>query len=123
VKYWGTPPELYASLNERFGPFDCDPCPNPRPAGYDGLIAPWGDCNYVNPPFSNPGDFVRRALAERELGHESLLVLPITHWTNVLLTAGASLQPLGRVRFRELETGAPPPGSHRPGLVGAFYLG
>jgi len=119
VKYWATPPELYASLSARFGPFDCDPCPNPRPAGYDGLTAPWGECNYVNPPFGDPGDFVRRAIRELELGHKSLLVLPITHWTNVLLLAGARLHPLGRVRWLELG-GSPPV---RPGICGAFELG
>lgn len=123
MRFWGTPPELYALLNERFGPFDCDPCPNPRPDGYDGLTAPWGVCNYVNPPFGAPGEWVKRAIALREEGKASLLVLPITHWTNVLLKAGAILYPLGRVKWRELETGIPCDWKHRPGLTGAFYLG
>lgn len=119
-RYWGTPPELYDVLSERFGPFDCDPCPHPVPAGYDGRIAPWGRCNYVNPPFGGPGAFVRRAIAELEHGNESLLVLPVTWWTHVLLCAGARVHPIGRVRWLELDSRTPDP--KHPGLTAAFYL-
>src|SRR5690606_36481813 len=49
--YWKTPPDLMASLNAEFA-FDFDPCPHPRPLGYDGLSVPWGKRNWCNPPFT-----------------------------------------------------------------------
>lgn len=52
-KYWLTPPDLYAKLDQEFA-FDFDPCPYPRPEGYNSLVEEWGTSNYVNPPFSNP---------------------------------------------------------------------
>ena len=36
-----TPPRLYAELDREFH-FDFDPCPNPRPDGYNSLVIPWG---------------------------------------------------------------------------------
>jgi hypothetical protein len=50
-RYWLTPPEVYLALDEEFH-FTFDPCPYPRPAGFDGLTIDWGEVNYVNPPFS-----------------------------------------------------------------------
>lgn len=51
--YWLTPPDLYAQLSAEFGPFDFDPCPYPKPEGFDGLTCEWGKCSYVNPPFGS----------------------------------------------------------------------
>lgn len=48
--YWLTPPDLMAKLQEEFN-FDFDPCPYPKPDNFDGLVAEWGQRNYVNPPF------------------------------------------------------------------------
>lgn len=48
--YWLTPAALYAKLDAEFN-FDFDPCPYPRPDGFDGLRCEWGQSNYVNPPF------------------------------------------------------------------------
>lgn len=50
--YWLTPPDLYARLDARFH-FDFDPCPYPKPEGFDGLTCEWGRSNYVNPPFGS----------------------------------------------------------------------
>ena len=45
-----TPPEIYARLDSEFH-FDFDPCPYPKPGGFDGLTREWGQSNYCNPPF------------------------------------------------------------------------
>jgi len=54
--YWLTPPELMAELQAEFA-FDFDPCPFPKPDGFDGFTCDWGQSNYVNPPFGSVLDF------------------------------------------------------------------
>lgn len=113
-KYWLTPPELYSRLHTEHQ-FDFDPCPCPRPDGYDSLVLPWGQSNYVNPPFhrddgvngKGPTAFVRKAIAEAALGRSSVLTLPAQLYITLLLEAGAELSSLGRVKWIHAETGAP----------------
>lgn len=49
-EFWLTPPDLYEKLDKEFK-FDFDPCPYPKPDGYNSILSPWGKSNYVNPPF------------------------------------------------------------------------
>lgn len=49
--YWLMPPDLFRPLQKEFN-FDFDPCPFPRPEGFDGLEVNWGKSNWVNPPFT-----------------------------------------------------------------------
>lgn len=115
-RYWKTPPELYRELDSEFG-FDFDPCPCPRPEGYNSLVVPWGYMNYCNPPFrktdgntDGPTAFVRKAIAEKERGNSTVLLLPVQSYVNLLLEAGAELRSAGRTRFLEVETDEPLPG-------------
>lgn len=113
-KYWLTPPDSMARLQAQHG-FDFDPCPCPRPDGYDSLVIPWGQRNYVNPPFhrddgvngKGPTAFVRKAIQEAALGKVSVLTLPAQHYIVLLLEAGAQLSSLGRVKWVHAETGQP----------------
>jgi hypothetical protein len=114
-RYWLTPPEMYAALDAEFH-FDFDPCPNPRPDGYNSLVLPWGNMNYVNPPFrktdgntDGPTAFVRKAIAEQAAGRSSVLLIPAQSYINLLLAAGAELRYAGRTRFLEATTGRPLP--------------
>jgi hypothetical protein len=91
-----TPPELFAALNEEFHfthPLgrDGDPCPYPRPEGFDGTVVPWGASSYVNPPFGPPGftAWVKKAIAERDRGNTVTLTMPVYGWIARLLEAGA----------------------------------
>lgn len=128
-RYWLTPPDLYAALDAEFGPFDFDPCPHPVPEGFNGLVAPWGQSNYVNPPFRRhdsvdgkhgPTAFAHRAIAEhREHGRGSVLVLPVQSYVMHLAAAGAEIRSLGRVRWLDVETGEPCTG---PSPICAFIL-
>jgi len=112
-KFWKTPPEIYMKLNKEFGPFDFDPCPHPLPNGYDSLIISWGNNNFVNPPFRRhdgvngrgPTAFVRKAIEEQKDGKNSILLLPVQSYVNLLLEAGAELRSLGRLHWREITTG------------------
>lgn len=113
-KYWLTPPELYKELDAQHR-FDFDPCPCPRPEGYNSLILPWGNSNYVNPPFhrddgvdgKGPTAFVRKAIEESKLGKSSVLTLPSQLYIVLLLDAGAQLSSLGRVKWVHADTGEP----------------
>jgi len=86
-----TPPEIYAGLDSEFH-FTFDPCPWPKPEGYDGLSVSWGESNYVNPLFWSGGErgkgvtaWVRKALAEADLGHTTVLVIPLDNWAAMLI--------------------------------------
>lgn len=65
---------------------DYDSCPYPRPDGYDGLTADWGQSSYVNPPFSGPTAWVRKAIMESEKGKRVVFVFPLPKWALMLLT-------------------------------------
>jgi len=125
-RYWRTPPELYAALDAEFH-FDFDPCPWPKPEGYNSLLVPWGTSNYVNPPFhkhdgvngKGPTAFVHKAIAEQKLGRSTVLVLPVQSYVMLLAARGAEIRSLGRVRWREVESGEPMLG---PSPICAFVL-
>ena len=110
-RHWITPPDLYARLDAEFA-FDFDPCPCPRPEGYNLLVLPWGSRNYVNPPFNRkdapfggPAAFVRKAIAEREAGKTSVLILPLPWSLGLLMAAGAELRYEGRVGWLDADGG------------------
>lgn len=120
---------MYARLNAEYH-FDFDPCPNPLPAGFDGLTVPWGRMSYVNPPFrpadvenhdrkAGPTAFARKAIEESKQGRGSFLVLPLQNYALLLVEAGAQMVPMGRVKWHEVETGEPMPG---PSPIMGFHL-
>jgi len=94
VGYWLTPPDLMAELQAEFD-FDCDACPYPRPAGYDGLKESWGQRTWVNPPFERGVGvmpWVRKAIAENAIGKLVVVILSVNqieHATGAFLAAGA----------------------------------
>ena len=121
--YWITPPELYQTLNQEFH-FDYDPCPFPKPENYDGLKVEWGKSNYVNPPFHRengigPTAFVRKAIQENQKGKTTVLTLPTPSYVNMLLSAGAEVRSLGRVRWLHTVTRNP---TKQPSPITAFIL-
>jgi hypothetical protein len=119
--YWLTPPDLYAELEREFGPFDFDPCPYPRPKGFDGLKVDWGQCNYVNPMFQGGVTaWVKKAIAEHQKGKTVVMVFPLDGWIHMLLKAGAKIRSIGNVKWLATEDGTPAKGSARP--IAAFIL-
>lgn len=83
--YWLTPPDLLEEIRREFG-ICFDACPYPRPSEFDGLVQEWGDSTYVNPPFSGPTAWVRKAMAESEKGKRVVFVFPLPKWALMLLT-------------------------------------
>lgn len=103
--YWLIPPEIWNPLNTEFE-FDYDPCPNPRPEGYNGLEDDWGRANWVNPPFwAGITAWVRKCIAEAQNGKDVVLIVPLDNWVNLLLQAGAEVRPIGSHDWIHTKTG------------------
>src|SRR3990172_3802918 len=87
VGYWLTPEWFYRKLDAEFH-FDFDPCPYPRPDGFNGLKENWSKSNWVNPPFvghdSSRAAWVRKAIEEQEKGKSSVLIFPMDRWVTSL---------------------------------------
>jgi hypothetical protein len=107
------------SLQGEFN-FDFDPCPYPRPDGFDGLTAEWGQSNYVNPPFKGPTAWVRKAISEHKKGKRVVFVFPIDKWVLMLLEAGAKVRNLRDVKWCAIEDGKAGKGTGRH--IAAFIL-
>jgi hypothetical protein len=117
--YWLTPPDLMRKLDDEFH-FDFDPCPYPQPEGFDGLVVPWGQSNYVNPPFHGPTAWVRKAIGEYQQGKKVVLVFPVDKWVHLLMEQGAEWRNLKDIRWCATEDGQPGKGTGR--WIAAFVL-
>lgn len=53
-----------------------DPCPCPRPKGFDGLKVSWKKYNYINPPFNNIEPFIKKGQEAYEKGKTSIFFVP-----------------------------------------------
>ena len=119
--YWLMPPDKLNPLNEEFN-FDFDPCPFPRPEGFDGLETDWGKSNWVNPPFTGmakepgkrkigPMAWARKAILEREKGNTSVLIFPIyqVRVISFLEDQGAEIRYAGKIRWLAVEDKTPNP--------------
>lgn len=122
-RYWLTPPDMKARLQAEFG-FDFDPCPHPRPEGFDGLTAEWGKSNWVNPPFTGdakvpgkrklgPVAWLRKAVAERDKGNLVVMILPIYSVRAISMADdfGAEIRYVGKPVWLAIEDGEPNPAS------------
>jgi hypothetical protein len=123
--YWLTPPDLYAALDAEFH-FDFDPCPFPKPEGFDGLTCEWGQSSYVNPPFGSiihqgkkkgPTAWVRKCIEEWQKGKRVVLVYPVDKWVLMLVKAiygeTSNIRNLGDVRWLATEDGSVGKGTGR----------
>lgn len=119
--YWLVPPDFYSQLSDEFH-FDFDPCPFPRPEGFDGLECEWGQRNWVNPPFTGmakepgkrkigPMAWARKALAEKNKGKTSVLIFPIyqVRVISFLEDMGAEVRYAGKLRWLAVEDNTPNP--------------
>ena len=111
--HWSTPPEIVRGLEAEFGAFTLDPCCTAitakAPTFYtpetDGLSKPWSGNVFLNPPYSKPGPWLRKAREETESGRARLVValLPVstdTRWFHDYVRDVAELRFVrGRIKF------------------------
>ena len=100
-----TPEHILAAVRTEFGEF-FDPCPlnssfDPK-VHTDGLKIPWGPVNFINPPWSRAGMWLKKAYAEWKLGKTCVVLLKcnITATKNFRnYSRGAELRFLPRTQF------------------------
>jgi hypothetical protein len=84
---WATPKWLLEMFEGWF-----DPCPlNPNPI-IDGLKIEWKDKTYVNPPYSKPLLWVKKAIEENKKGKTIVMLLTndlTTKYSKLLIEANA----------------------------------
>ncbi len=110
---WLTPPELFEPLHAKWR-FDTDPCASPagRLSNFidgwditkDGLRQSWeGRRLFVNPPYSNIGDWVAKACSVRDLALIVMLIPARTdtkYWHSYIKPNALAVDFLkGRIKF------------------------
>lgn len=82
---WQTPTEITQPLNETIG-IDLDPCAGPDTQiadtnwsieyGKDGLKSNWFGNVFINPPFSNKTEFIKKSVEEKDNTDITVLLTP-----------------------------------------------
>lgn len=109
--HWSTPGELYDALDMEFH-FTDDPCPlyGSGEAG-NGLTRPWGTVVFMNPPYSKPSPWCKKAYEESLKGSTVVGLLrgdTSTAWFHDWVLGKAELRFIrGRIKFGGSKT-APP---------------
>lgn len=127
--HWSTPPELVRELEREFGTFDLDPCcraetakaPTYYTAQDDGLKQRWFGKVWLNPPYSKPAPWLRKA-AERE-ADLTVSLLPVrtdTKWFHELVLGNAEIRFLrGRIKWIGWQ-GTPIPNPKEPSMLAIY---
>ena len=71
-----------------------DPCPLNDNPNFDGLNIDWKDKTFVNPPYSKPIDWVKKAIEENKKYKTIALLLRVdtsTEWFKLLVNADAHI--------------------------------
>jgi len=108
---WQTPKSVYDTLDREFN-FDFDPCPhNPT---FDGLNIPWGQSNFVNPPYGREvGKWLKKGYKESLLGKTVVFLIPsrtdTRWWHDYCMKADEIRFIKGRLKFGDAVNSAPFP--------------
>jgi phage N-6-adenine-methyltransferase len=83
---WSTPPDLFAALARRHGPFTLDvaasvdnaKCERYYTREQDGLLQPWEGRCWMNPPYGKTiGQWVKKAVESAQAGATGVALLPV----------------------------------------------
>lgn len=111
---WSTPLWLYHALDREFG-FTLDPCAdasNAKCTRYfsllqNGLLEDWGrETVFMNPPYSDVGDWVRKAYGAAQEGATVVCLIPArtdANWWHDYAMKGEIRFIRGRLRFGDTE--------------------
>jgi len=91
---WRTPKKIYDDLDKEFH-FDFDPCPYPKPDGFDGLKCEWGFHSFVNPPYSETEKWVKKSIDEYKKGKIVVMILRLdasTRWFRDFILPNAEIR-------------------------------
>lgn len=107
---WNTPKETYRILNKEFN-FNFDPCPvDPN---FDGLNIEWGDRNFVNPPFKNISNWIKKGFYEWKKEKLVVFLIPsrtCTRWWHQYVMMASEIRFIeGRLKFEGAKYNAPFP--------------
>jgi phage N-6-adenine-methyltransferase len=130
---WATPWQIVRDLEREFGFFDLDPCAQPATAKApkfftpvdDGLGLSWFGKVFMNPPYSMPGAWCKKAHEEVTSGSAELVVALIpastdTRWFHEWVKGRAEIRYVrGRVRFLGWE-GTPIPAPKAPSIIAVY---
>ena len=109
---WKTPEMVYSKLNEEFK-FDFDPCPLNDTPTFDGLSIEWGNCNFVNPPYSQISKWCKKAVEEWIKGKTVVMLIPsrtdTKYWHEYIMKATEIRFIKGRLKFGDSKNSAPFP--------------
>ena len=139
---WATPQDFFNKLDWRFGPFDLDPCADPRNTkclnffteAEDGLSKDWsGFTSFVNPPYGRGLDKWIKKGYEESRREETKVVMLIPsrtdtkYWHDYVMRADEVYFIKGRLKFGDSSNSAPFPsavvvfdGSHQAQIFGAI---
>ena len=102
--HWGTPKELYDSLNEEFS-FDYEVCK--AHSTINDLITEWGSSNFLNPPYSAIESFAKKAVEEQKKGRTTVMLIPArtsTKYFHKYILPNAEIRFIeGRLKFVGLD--------------------
>ena len=105
-----TPENLYKKLDKEFK-FNFDPCPlNPK---FDGLNIEWGTSNFVNPPYSQIDEWIKKGYSEWLKNKTVIFLIPsrtdTKYFHNYCLKANEIRFIEGRLKFSNYKNSAPFP--------------
>lgn len=110
---WATPPDLLEELRQEFGEL-YDPCPVVKEFRmFDALGSSWGQRNFINPPYSEWGKWVKKGYEESLKGKLCIFLLPVRTDTEAFhsyINGKAEIRFIkGRLRFGNSPDPAPFP--------------
>ena len=107
---WKTPEMFYKALDAEFR-FDFDPCPL-KPT-FDGLKISWGGCNWINPPYSQIAQWMKKGWEENQKGKTNVWLIPSrtdTRWWHEYCMKAKEIRFIkGRLKFGDATNSAPFP--------------
>lgn len=108
---WRTPKSVYDALNAEFE-FKFDPCPMDEQGFWDSLALPWKFPAFVNPPYSDIANWVKKSFEESANGIVVMLIPSRTDtlwWHKYVMNAKEIRFIKGRLKFGNAKNSAPFP--------------